>query len=324
MKKNIHPSLHDFKNRYSLSKTLRFELRPINENGEVITDSSEIAKIYEDVILKDREIDNAYKALKPVMDQIHEKFINESLESGIAKSIDFSNYERLYKEKSKDIDKEEKELREKIGETFKVGVEKIRGEAPCNEKGKLVLKKNNFKCLTEKGILIYIEKNIDIIGFDFVKYNLSKEDLQKHLEEIKEFFTYFTKYNANRENYYFTKKEQSTAIASRIVHTNLPIFCDNLIQFNSRHEEYKNAEEYCADKFEEIFDINHKIFHIDYFKECLMQKEIEKYNDLLSKYNSLINLYNQASPEKDKNFKKLSQFKILQKQIGCGERKGVF
>ncbi|WP_059369022.1 hypothetical protein [Treponema endosymbiont of Eucomonympha sp.] len=46
------------------------------------------------------------------------------------------------------------------------------------------------------------------------------------------FFTYFSDYNTNSENYYAVDKERTTAVATRIVHDNLPKFCDNSIQFS--------------------------------------------------------------------------------------------
>jgi hypothetical protein len=52
----------------------------------------------------------------------------------------------------------------------------------------------------------------------------------------------------------------------------------------------------------------------------LSQKQIDEYNEKIGDNNYLINLYNQLN-QHEKDFKKLSQFKILFKQIGCGEKK---
>ncbi|MDR0607960.1 MAG: hypothetical protein LBG52_06575 [Candidatus Peribacteria bacterium] len=54
--------------------------------------------------------------------------------------------------------------------------------------------------------------------------------------------------------------------------------------------------------------------------QCLSQKQIEDYNEKIGDNNYLINLYNQLK-QKEKDFKKLSPFKMLSKQIGCGEKK---
>ena len=61
------------------------------------------------------------------------------------------------------------------------------------------------------------------------------------MQTFSKFFTYLSTYNENRENYYTYKEEKSTAVATRIVHENLPKFCDNLIQF-SEAKKIKNKK----------------------------------------------------------------------------------
>ncbi|MDR1987442.1 MAG: hypothetical protein LBQ24_01390 [Candidatus Peribacteria bacterium] len=52
----------------------------------------------------------------------------------------------------------------------------------------------------------------------------------------------------------------------------------------------------------------------------MAQKQIDEYNEKIGDNNYLINLYNQLK-QHEKDFKKLLQFKILFKQIGCGGKK---
>ena len=337
----------NFTNQYPVSKTLRFELVPIGQDGKRLA-AQDAAKLLAKILEQDRKIKNAYVALKPVMDKIHEEVINKSLISEEAKKIDFSEYLDKYKQK-KDIESEENSLREKIVKTYNIGTQSIKVKSGNDSKGKPVLKKEGVKCLTEKGILKYVKKVISEL-----KDEKEKNELETHLDTFKKFFTYFSGYNQNRENYY-AKQEKATAVATRIVHDNLPKFCDNCIQFSdgkvqkkkkkysdtaeesvSRKDEYLNAYRYLknasiithikdAEKNEKIeaYPIDEKMFEIAKFSECLPQAGIEEYNRIIGHYNLLINLYNQARKDKE-GFKKLLPFKTLYKQIGCGKKKALF
>ena len=138
----------DFTNLYSLSKTLRFELKPEGKTEKTFKDWLEELKSMEpasgtdgNLFIKDKKIKEAYLAIKPIMDKLHEQFIEMSLISEEAKKIDFSEYFEVYnsaKEKSKkkrkdeeNTDEDNKEqkknitdienaLRKKIAETYEV------------------------------------------------------------------------------------------------------------------------------------------------------------------------------------------------------------
>lgn len=112
-----------FTNKYSLSKTLRFELKPVGKTLEKMKTNFAYDQDLQ-TFLKDQKIEDAYQALKPFIDEIHEKFIIASLKFEEAKHIDFSDYFKAYKQKKDD--KDEKVLREKIGELYKIGEENIK------------------------------------------------------------------------------------------------------------------------------------------------------------------------------------------------------
>jgi CRISPR-associated protein Cpf1 len=123
-----------FTKKYSLSKTLRFELVPDPKTREKMNENL----LYDETLktfLKDQDIEDAYQILKPVFDKIHENFIIKSLENEEAKKIDFYNYyqlksellkidkkskEKEYTNKKKEIENEEKTLRNKVVELYKV------------------------------------------------------------------------------------------------------------------------------------------------------------------------------------------------------------
>jgi hypothetical protein len=306
-------SFADFTNLYSLSKTLRFELKPVGKTLENMREHLGYDPELQ-TFLKDQNIEDAYQTLKPVLDALHEEFITKSLESENAKDIDFTEYFEKYKEKSDE--KGEKDLRKKIGELYS------EGEFFFKEKYASLSFKKGSKPATKNQVL----ESTDILEV-IKKENETDEKIQQALEVFKGFFTYFGGFNQNRANYYETEKEQSTAISHRIIHENLPKFCDNIVFFEKRKEEYLNAYSALKEKNitlqnkekKDLFPLSEEIFTLQYFSSCFSQSQIEKYNEIIGNANHLINLYNQSHPNN-----KLVFFKTLYKQIGCGKKKSLF
>ncbi|NUM51774.1 MAG: type V CRISPR-associated protein Cas12a/Cpf1 [Flavobacteriales bacterium] len=347
-------TLQKFTNLYQLSKTLRFELKPVGKNGKQLS-QGDTNEIFKKIIEQDRKIKEAYVALKPVLDKIHEDIINKSLSSEEAKKIDFALYFEEYKKgKEKKVDTFENTIRNELGKAFEKTANNF-AESVGEGKGIPIFKKNKGKhvgvaYLTQSGILKYIEKNIKLLVTESeikefidekeITNTKGKKEIKRtgHLVVLSSFFTYFSGFNQNRENYYVTKEEKATAVATRIVHENLPKFCDNAVQFyGSRKEEYLGALEFLKNnnRTTKIKDaetntmidakaIVEDWFNIERFSTCLAQSEIEGYNKVIGHYNLLINLYNQAKKTEDKSFKNLQPFKTLFKQIGCGEKKALF
>lgn len=325
-----------FTGLYQISKTLRFELKPIGRTKDTFKQWLKEINNADDennLFAQDLGIKNAYQALKPIMDNLHEQFINMSLLSTEAKEIGFSQYFEAYRKK--DAEKFEKGLRKKIGDTYQVAgkhfLEEISKYEQFTEKELNKIKKEPFRCITYAKVLNYLLANIK----EFVKAGDLKEDeLKKHLSRLKGFWGYLDGYNTNRENYYITDKEASTAVATRIVHENLPIFCDNILRFENCREEYLGVYRYLEDIDRERIIKNEQgeeveaeviaetVFKIEHFNECLTQSQIDDYNRIIGNYNYLINLYNQA--RREKGFKKIEEFEKLRKQIGCGKKKTLF
>ncbi|MGE4443949.1 MAG: type V CRISPR-associated protein Cas12a/Cpf1 [Candidatus Altimarinota bacterium] len=262
--------------------------------------------------------------------------------------IDKKGKEKEYNDKKKEIEAEEKSLRKQIVENYKIIGEDFIKQVGNNEKGKPILKEKSFKVLTESGILKYIQSNIDyfvslkletreeISAKKLNKNLVEKSDLEKALGTTEKkgvfegFFTYFGGFNQNRENYY-SDEDKSTSVSNRIINENLPKFVDNIFLYEKQKSEYdtifnelKNANKILKikdknGKEKEVIEFYNNIFDINHFKNCLSQNEIEDYNQKIGDNNYLINLYNQLNGKKD-GFKKLPQFKILFKQIGCGEK----
>src|SRR3989344_5958259 len=318
-----------FTRQYSLSKTLRFELKPVGKTLENMRNHLGFDEKLQ-TFFADQEIKHAYMTLKPIFDSIHEKFITESLASSVAKKINFLEYFKKYKNRKELGEKEfqniEKQLRTKFNDAYIEAAESLRKKAGKDEKGKYVLRDASYKVLTEQGILKYIAKNT--VEFGNIE---SREKIDHALKAFEGFFTYFGGFNQNRENYYETGKEASTAVATRVVHENLPKFCDNVLFFEAHTDGYKQIHGYLKKKGRNLvnkkgvtlFPIAKDVFEISYFSKCLSQNEIETYNDAIGNANFLINLYNQALSEGKKSLP-LPFFKTLFKQIGCGKRDALF
>jgi CRISPR-associated protein Cpf1 len=328
MATNQKKVFEQFTNQYALSKTLRFELKPVGKTREWMDKHLEYDADLQ-TFLKDQKIENAYRTLKPIFDSLHEEFISESLESETVSKIDFSQYLEKYKNKQtlgeKDLAKIEKGLRIQIGNSYQEVAKLWKEKAGKDSKGKDVLKKKGFNILTESGILEYIRKNADqFVGIQ------TEEKILNALGDFKGFFTYLSGFNQNRENYYAIKDEKATAVATRIVHDNLPKFCDNFLALEARESEYLTAYSYLEETGNSLVDKDGKklwpiqmdLFDIGNFNKYLSQNGIDTYNKQISNANFLINLYNQLN-SKESGFKKLQLFKTLFKQIGCGEREGI-
>ena len=325
----------DFTGLFSLSKTLRFELKPVGKTKETFKQWLENMNSTNEegnLLAKDKKIKDAYLALKPVMNSLHEQFIEMSLLSGKAKEIDFSKYYEAYKEKNVSS-KLEEELRAKIGETYEIAGNYFYKEI-SNVLGKEIKPKKDkpYECLTDAKMLKYLSAKVQELA---EQNGVDEQTLKGHLEQFKGFWGYLDGYNQNRENYYEYEKEASTAVATRIVHENLPTFCSNVLRFENRKDEYLGIYQYLKDKNRETKIKNSKgeevdakaisesVFQIKHFNECLTQPQIEEYNRIIGNYNLLINLYNQARRE-EAGFKKIDEFETLYKQIGCGKKKSMF
>lgn len=348
--------MKQFTNLYQLSKTLKFKLEPVGNTKTTFKkwiDKMNCASEDDNLFAKDKSIRDAYLAIKPIMDKLHEQFIEKSLTSDEAKQIDFSEYFAIYRDPNNEFpDGFEKKLRGEIGQTYNVGgkffsekiEEAIRKLEEENNKGKKNKKKtkdektNNtkkktFECLTDKKIFNYLSANVE----DLAKQNGidDQQVLDKYIKQFKGFWGYLNGYNQNRENYYEVEKEASTAVATRIVHENLPTFCSNVLRFEKHREEYLGIYQFLKDNNREtrIKDsqgneveaeaIKETCFLIGHFNECLAQSQIEEYNRIIGNYNSLINLYNQARRD-EKGYKKIDEFEKLKKQIGCGKKNTMF
>jgi hypothetical protein len=310
----------DFTNLYSLSKTLRFELKPIGKTLENMREQLKYDETLQTFMI-DQDIENAYQTLKPLIDQLHEEFITDALSSDIAKKIDIGSYFNVYSSKE-NLDNEEKRLRSEVSAAFLQASELWK-----TGKYKHFGWKKGGKVAEGPDILT----TPDVLELVKVKQKNNTEIARMIDETFKGFFTYFGGYHQNRENYYETKSEKATAVATRVVHDNLPKFCDNVIVYEERKAEYQRMYDTLLKARR---DLVHKdktavsrptfdMLSIVKFSHYLTQADIESYNACIGDLNYLVNLYNQLHSD-IKDFKKLKPFKTLFKQIGCGKKDPLF
>lgn len=302
-------NFEQFTHLYPLSKTLRFELRPVGAT---------LARIKEGGSLeKDNHRAESYKKVKKLIDEYHKHFIEQALgdfsltenETEGSKCLNsyLETYIQLYRSS-------------RIEDAEKKAFEKVQAEMR-----KLIAK-------TLKGSEAYKR---------LFKQELIKEDLTAFLrthggtvadeelvEEFKNFTTYFTGFYENRENMY-SEEEKSTAISNRLVNENLPKFVDNMAAFAiiaQVPEVRAMLDVMQKDLGAELDGMTiDELFTLPFFNKVLTQKQIAVYNAVIggkvrdshSKgeshikgINQIVNLYNQQ--HKDARLPKL---KMLYKQI---------
>lgn len=277
-------SMKDLTGQYSLSKTLRFELKPIGKTLEHIERKG--------LLTQDEQRAEEYEQMKGIIDRYHKAFITMCLRNCKIKvnntddELDsLEEYSSLLSKSKRDADDEDKlekikeNLRKQIVNAFKSG--------------------NTYGDLFKKEL---IKNHLP----DFV----TDEEEKQVVEHFCNFTTYFTGFHDNRKNMY-SDEAKSTAIAYRLIHENFPRFFDNLRSFA------KITESEVAHRFPEIesafslyLNVEHiaDMFHVDYFPVVLTQEQIDVYNNIIGGkteedgtkiqgINEYINLYNQHHPD---------------------------
>lgn len=259
---------------YPLSKTLRFELKPIGKTLDHIEQKG--------LIVQDEQRAEEYKQVKNIIDSYHKEFITMCLKGLKLNMIYLERYESLAREVHRDeaeFDKVKAALRKQIVEAFKQG--------------------GSYNDLFKKEL---IQKHLP----EFVE----SEEEKKMVANFSKFTTYFTGFYENRKNMY-SDEEKSTAIAYRLIHENLPLFLDNMRSFRKIAEsevgEHFANIEVC---FEEYLNVEHlaEMFELDYFSDTLTQEQIAVYNSVIGGrtlddgtkiqgINEYVNLYNQQHKE---------------------------
>lgn len=294
-----------FTNQYSLSKTLRFELKPIGKTQQMLEETK--------VFQKDETIQKKYKATKPFFDRLHREFVKEALESKILSELD--GYFEIFKKWKTDKKAYEKELQKKEGELRKEIVQFFNTQGKMWAEKYSGLKNKNIEILFEEAVFKEILKERYAHEEESMVIDESTGELISIFDSWKGFSGYFGKFFETRKNFY-KDDGTSTALATRIIDQNLKRFCDNIQIFEYLKEKvnFGEVEENFGKSFSEIFSIN-------FYNTCFLQDGINFYNKILGGetlkngeklkgLNEFINKYRQ-----DHKGEKLPFFKSLDKQI---------
>ena len=295
----------DFKRLYPLSKTLRFEAKPIGSTLDNIIKSG--------LLDEDEHRAVSYVKVKKLIDEYHKSFIDRVLDEGClpfennGEKDSLEEYYESYKLKSND---------ENANKTFKEIQQNLRSviankltddKAYANLFGNKLIE--SYKDKEDK------KKTIDSDLIQFINTaepsqldSMSQDEAKELVKEFWGFTTYFVGFFDNRKNMY-TSEEKSTGIAYRLVNENLPKFIDNMEAFKkviAKSEIQANIEELYSN-FAEYLNVEsiQEMFQLDYYNMLLTQKQIDVYNAIIGGktdekhdvkikgINEYINLYNQ-------------------------------
>lgn len=251
------PTYNSLTNLYSVSKTLRFELRP---------QYSTLDHINEDQIVgKGEELKNHYKTFKKILDQVFSRIINDSLDKTYLDQKYISTYQDLaFKHRDQLTDKDRAELKT-LKETLKKQIDKS-----LDHKDKKAIFSDPVKFLLDNE-----SEFTDLIG-----------DNRPSIEAFNRQKGYLSGYLQNRANI-FDHTTNETSVAFRIVEENLAIFLNNRITLQHFLEKVAGKDGLLKSLQEALFQLGFKLkledlLSLDYFNRTLSQSGIDQYNLLIS------------------------------------------
>lgn len=293
-------AFNEFTGLYSLSKILRFELKPIGKTLQSIIDNG--------ILEQDKHRANSYIQVKGIIDEYHKIFIERNLiglklkYNSEGKKDSLLEYLVYYNMKNKE---------ERDKNVFKQIQTNLRKQI-----AEKISEDDAFQRINKKELI-----QQDLLSFVEMQPNSSEK--KALIEEFRNFTTYFSGFHENRKNMY-SAEEQSTSIAYRLINENLPKFVDNMQAFSIiMATEIADRMSQLYEDFQEYLNVEQieEMFLLKNFSTVLTQKQIDVYNAIIGGrtldgnvkikgLNEYINLYNQQ--HKDAQLPKL---KLLFKQI---------
>lgn len=280
-----------FTNKYSLSKTLRFELIP---QGSTL----ENMKI-KGIIEADERKQECYEKCKALIDGCHKWFMDDTLQllrlRGLEEYYHYFNIPNRTAEERIEFAEIQASLRKQVSDIFS--------------------KNPIFKKLF--GIELFKEV--------LPKMYQDEENLQI-INDFQGFTSYFTSFNRTRAHFY-SPEEKANTIAYRLIHENLPIYIQNMHMFQKFMDMVPDSDSIMRKmlkEYEMYLPVNsvEDFFKLDSYDLVLTQTGITQYNMLIGGYslengekikgmNEYINTYNQKADKGDR----IGSFKKLRKQI---------
>lgn len=254
-----------FTGLYKVSKTLRFELKPIGKTLENMKKFN--------VLENDRARDAQYERMKDILDVQHRALLDRTLER-VGKEQDSGDWIKLaesYRQfRSGKKDKTAKASLDKILEAMRKSI-----VAAFKEDAQ-------YKELTESTPSKFIKR--------LAENEASKSsDKRQTLDTFNGFACYFTGYQENRMNIY-SNKPQTTAAAYRAIDVNFPKFLDAVDVVRHIQDEYptivKSVEEELGEKLcgKQLATV----FSVENYGEYLSQTGIDFLNLVLGGFASKV------------------------------------
>ena len=303
-------NLNQFTHLYPISKTLRFELKPVGETSDYIENFK--SQYLKDIVKNDIQRASDYDIIKEIIDDYHRYYIEEKLSNPInTKTGEFY------------VNEEEIENAFSYFQKFKQNPKDDKLKKEWNDT-QILLRKQLVKVFSDRKKQLFGKELITKHLPEWLQENGTWEDNKRIVENFNKFTTYFTGFHENRENMY-SAEEQSTAISYRLINENLPKFFINCIQYSKIKNQFTDIEFKIDSNLLQkmgvstIFDI----FQPRYFIKLFTQTGIDNFLELLGGYtkddgekvkglNEFINLYRQKNSIKSRL---LPNFTALFKQI---------
>ena len=247
--------IDNFTGLYPVSKTLRFEARPVPATKEWL-ESDDCHVLFNDITR-----DEYYPVLKQLLDDYYRYYIEKAL-SGFRLDEDLIlDAFNFYMEK--DFEKLElvlEKLRKNLVKVFDSRKDFLLGSGQLKDLVKLTIKKK--KVVFDSYLVNWIDEN--------PKYT---EDERKNffaaIGAFDGFITYLGDYKQTRDNL-FTDEKIASSIAYRVIHENMLLYFSNIRIYERIKENYPDLYEQ-INKFEEFFIP-------ESFAGILSQSQIDRYN----------------------------------------------
>lgn len=227
-----------FTHQYSLSKTLRFELKPVNETADYIEDyGSEYLK---NLVKQDESRYDDYQQVKSLIDDLHRDYINRRL--------GFDGDGQLAHPRSVS-DGSEALTVEDMDSAFEHYLKTKKTYKDIAELQAAKKQWTVYQTTLRKKLVTVFQDKADLFGkkllSDFLPRFLQEQgSWGQHRELVKsfdKFSTYFSGFHENRKNMYVAD-DKATAIANRAINDNLPKFFENILVHQTiRDSEHASA-----------------------------------------------------------------------------------
>lgn len=247
---------------YKVSKTLRFELKPIGKTAENMKKFN--------VLESDRVRDSQYERMKDILDAQHRALLERTLER-VGKEEDVEDWVKLAEAYRKfRVGKKDKAARaslDKILEAMRKSIVAAFGEDDLYK-----------ELVTESTPSKFIKR--------LVKDEMFKDsDEGRALDTFNGFACYFTGYQENRRNIY-SDKPQTTATAYRAIDVNFPKFLDAVEVVRHIQDEYPKIIKLVEDELGDKLGGKRlaTIFSVESYGSYLSQTGIDFFNLVLGGY----------------------------------------